>query len=128
MNGTAAWHRHRDGDRRRFPRPVYAAATGVLRHYDFFAYESTFRGGVFVAVADLNGDGKADIITGTESGGGPRVRVFSGSTSVLRDFFAFDPNLRAGVHRVAAGDLAGNRPRPTSSPRPARARRLASAP
>ena len=87
---------------------VFSGADNSVVLFDFFAYESTFRGGVFVAVADVNGDGKADLITGTESGGGPRVRVFSGSDlSVLHDFFAFDPNLRTGV-RVAAGDLTGD--------------------
>ena len=42
---------------------------------DFFAYESTFTGGLNLAVGDVNGDGRADVITGTNVGGGPRVRV-----------------------------------------------------
>jgi protocatechuate 3,4-dioxygenase beta subunit len=72
---------------------------------DFFAYEDSYRGGVSLAVGDVDGDGTADIIAGTDQGGGPRVRVFSGSTGlVLQDFFAFDQAQRGGV-RVAAADF-----------------------
>ncbi len=71
----------------------------------FFAYGPEFLGGVFVAVADLNDDGRADIITGADAGGGPHVRAFSGADgSLLFDFFVFDPGFRGGV-RVAAGDI-----------------------
>ncbi len=75
----------------------------VLR--DFFAYEPTYTGGLSVAAADVTGDGVADIVTGTDQGGGPRVRVFDGTTlAVVADFFAFDGTQRGGV-RVAAADF-----------------------
>ncbi len=76
--------------------------------YDYFAYEPTFRDGLFIAAADVNGDGFADLITGTDSGGGPRVTVFSGRDgTLLLDFFAFDDTFRGGV-RIGAGDVDGD--------------------
>ena len=76
--------------------------------YDYFAYEPTFRLGLYVAAADVNGDGFADIITGTDAGGGPRVTVFSGRDGrQLLDFFAFDSDVRSGV-RIGAGDINGD--------------------
>ena len=86
---------------------VFSGVDGSLLQ-EFFAFESTFRGGVFVAAGDVDGDGRADIIAGTEVGGGPRVTVFSGRTgAVLQNFFAFDQDQRGGV-RVAAGDFNGD--------------------
>ena len=71
----------------------------------YFAVESDFRGGVSVAVADINGDGYGDIVAGAGPGGGPRVVVVSGKDgSRLADFFAYDATLRSGV-MVAAGSL-----------------------
>lgn len=75
---------------------------------DFFAFESSFRGGVYVAVADLTGDGKADLIVGAGEGGGPRVQVYDSITGVpLVDMFAYENTARTGV-RVAAGDFNGD--------------------
>ncbi len=86
---------------------VFDGATGQLMR-DFSAYDSSFHGGVFVAVADVNRDGYADIITGAGAGGGPHVKVFSGKDgSLLRSFMAFDPAFTGGV-QVAAGDLNGD--------------------
>ncbi|MFO0938000.1 MAG: FG-GAP-like repeat-containing protein [Gemmataceae bacterium] len=77
---------------------------------DFFVYESSFTGGVYVSTGDVNGDGKDDIITGTGNGGGPRVRVLDGATlgaNTLQDFFAYESSFRGGV-QVAAGDISGD--------------------
>ncbi|MDP3985459.1 MAG: putative glycoside hydrolase [bacterium] len=74
----------------------------------FFAYDSRFLGGVFVAAGDIDGDGKAEIITGAGPGGGPHVRTFSGTGQSLgKGFFPYDPARRGGVH-VGAIDLDGN--------------------
>ena len=74
----------------------------------FFAYASTFTGGVRVASADVNGDGSLDIITGPGAGGGPQVNIFSftptGAVFLRQSFFAFNnPNFTGGVY-VAVGD------------------------
>ena len=83
---------------------VFSGVDGTVLQ-DFFAYEPTYTGGLSVAAGDVNGDGVADIITGTDMGGGPRVRVFDGKTgAVAQDFFAFDSGQRGGV-RVAAADI-----------------------
>jgi hypothetical protein len=70
------------------------------------AFESSFTGGVFVAAADFDRDGFADLVVTPDRGGGPRVRVLSGKDGgVLADFFGIDdPNFRGGA-RAAAADL-----------------------
>ncbi|MBV8960479.1 MAG: VCBS repeat-containing protein [Actinobacteria bacterium] len=74
----------------------------------FFAYDTRFLGGVNVATGDLNGDGVDEIVVGAGSGGGPHVRIFSGSGSPQGlGFFAYDPRFAGGVS-VATGDLDGD--------------------
>ena len=74
---------------------------------EFFAYHENFRGGVNVAVGDLDGDGISEIITGARFGGGPHVRVFDLAGRLLAQFFAYHENFRGGVN-VAVGDLDGD--------------------
>ena len=74
----------------------------------FFAYAPSFRGGVYVAAGDVNGDTVDDIITGPDAGVAPLVRVFDGTNlAALRSFFAYTPSFTGGV-RVAAGDVNGD--------------------
>ncbi|MBD3247814.1 hypothetical protein GF382_00815 [Candidatus Falkowbacteria bacterium] len=73
----------------------------------FFAYDQNFRGGVNIAVMDLNGDGTKEIITGAGTGGGPHIRVFSkDGAPLIGGFFAFDSGFRSGV-RIAIGNVDG---------------------
>lgn len=76
---------------------------------EFYAYDSNFTGGVFVAAANTIPEGipglqpqHADIITGAGPGGGPHVKVFNGADgSLFSSFFAYDPNFHGGVNVAA---------------------------
>jgi hypothetical protein len=76
----------------------------------FFAFSSSFTGGVRVALADINGDLVDEIITGAGPGGGPQVNIYqinaaSGQVTLIQSFFAFnDPFFTGGVY-VAAGHV-----------------------
>jgi uncharacterized protein YkwD len=86
---------------------VYDGKTGALIR-DFYAYNSVFKGGVNVAVADVDGDGKADVVTGTGPGVAAHVEVFSGADNHLMDsFLAYNAGFLGGVN-VAAGDVNGD--------------------
>ena len=75
---------------------------------NFFAFDSSFRDGVNVSAADLDGDDKAELLIGAGSGGSPHVKVIAGKDgSVLQDFIAFDDDLRGGA-RVASVDTDGD--------------------
>jgi hypothetical protein len=87
---------------------VFAGGTGALLR-SFFAYSPYFPGGVYVAAADVNGDGKADIITGAGAGGGPHVEVWSGADgSLLRSYMAFSPTFSGGVRVAGVSDVNGD--------------------
>ncbi|VTS06964.1 beta-1,3-glucanase family protein [Tuwongella immobilis] len=72
-------------------------------------FEASFTGGVYVAAGDITGDGTPELIITPDEGGGPRVRVFDGTTfTQIADFLGIDdPNFRGGV-RAAVGDLDGD--------------------
>lgn len=89
------------------------------------ASQVTFLGGLTVAAADFNGDGKAEVLVGAGVGGGPRVQMYhyaptgspfdamdlgaptTGPRPVpagLGNLFAFESTQRGGV-TVATGDV-----------------------
>lgn len=83
-------------------------ADGTLRN-QFFVYDEWIHTGIKVAAGDLDHDGKAEIVTGVEYGGGPHVRVFEadGTVKFTPGFFAFDSGFRGGVD-VEVGDYNGD--------------------
>ena len=72
--------------------------------YSFFAFLKTFRGGVNLAVGDLNNDGQAEIVTAIASKASPFVRVFNQFGDLRVQYLAYDRNFNKGVN-IAAGDL-----------------------
>jgi hypothetical protein len=72
------------------------------------AFDPSVTSGLEVAAADLSGDGKADVIVGAETPDDPQIKIFDGSTGVLRDSFRPFGLVSAGSLRVAAGDIDGD--------------------
>ena len=77
----------------------------------FMAYSPAFPGGVRVATADIDGDGRDEIITGAGPGGGPHVRIVDLTGRSLGSFFAYAPTFTGGVHvaGLPADETAGAR-------------------
>ena len=95
---------------------VFGGGSKFAQIADFFGIDDTnFRGGARVAIADISGDGRADLVVAAGFGGGPRVAAFSGTSlsggvftsKPFPDFFAFENSLRNGAF-VTAGDLDGD--------------------
>jgi hypothetical protein len=76
---------------------------------EFLAYEATFRGGVQTVMADLTGDGVAEIITAPGRSRAPEIRVFTSMGVELTAFrtMAYAANFLNGVN-VGAADVNGD--------------------
>ncbi len=68
----------------------------------FYAYGENFSGGIDVAAADIDNDGRAEIITAPGPGGGPHIKIFKLDGTLVREFFAYDVNFTGGVFISAA--------------------------
>lgn len=98
-------------------RTGFNPATALIS--DFFAFESSQRGGVTVATGAFFGTNFNEVVVGAGPGGGPRVRVLNGIEIVqqgraytsnlpndtVSNFFAFESSMRTGVN-VAANPVA----------------------
>ncbi len=72
----------------------------------FLAYEKTFRGGVNIAVANLDGrrnKGRAEIIVSPGPGHDPQIKVFDNRARLQSQFLGFNKNWQGGVG-LSAGD------------------------
>lgn len=73
----------------------------------FLAYEKKFRGGVSVAVANLDGrrdNNKDEIIVVPSSAHDPQVKIFNNYGQLQKQFLAYGKNWQNGL-QIAAGDL-----------------------
>jgi serralysin len=74
---------------------------------NFIAFDKAYRGGISVSVADLNNDGKGDIVVSQGPGAGG-VKVFDGKTNAtMMDLKPFGTTFDLGVS-VATGDVNGD--------------------
>ncbi len=86
---------------------VIDSATGATL-FQVTPFDPAFTGGVRTALVDVNGDGVPDVVAAAGPGGGPDVKIFDGRDgSLLREFFAFDPQFTGGVN-LAAGSVGGD--------------------
>ena len=92
---------------------VSGANSGTLLVAPFDPFGGDFLGGGYVAVGDVNGDGRAEFVVTPDEGGGPRVTVFSHAAGtqmagVRANFLGIDdPSFRGGA-RAAVGDINGD--------------------
>jgi hypothetical protein len=71
---------------------------------NFFAYDKNLRGGVNVAIFDVDNDSYQEIITGPGPGEEPVIKVFDEMGNMINSFLAYEKNFTGGVN-VVAGDL-----------------------
>jgi hypothetical protein len=88
---------------------VYAPSGVLLR--TFLAYGERFTGGASVACADIDGDGRGEIITGAGGGGAPHVRIFSAEGAPkAANFLPYPRDFWGGLYvatgRIVEGDSA----------------------
>lgn len=76
----------------------------------FFAFESSFRGGVNVAAGNVDGQGVAEIIASRGPGGTPEIKIMDRRGIVQSQFFAYEKKFRGGV-QVAVANLDGHNDR-----------------
>jgi len=76
---------------------------GILKK-SWLAYDKNFKGGVSVAIGDVNDDGQNEVVTAPGIGGGPQIRVFNANGGALKSFFAYDKDYHGGV-RVTLSDI-----------------------
>jgi len=73
----------------------------------FFAFDQSERGGVQIAVGDVDGDGKDEIVAASGQGAAPRVRIFDGRGTLKREIVIGKMPLAVGL-RVAVSDINGD--------------------
>jgi len=97
--------------------PGGAGTAAIIKVFDgstkadlrkFNGFESSFKNGVSIAAADLDGDGQAEIMVGAGTNGKSRVRVLNGSGTLLKEFKAVTTGSTTNAPlTIAAHDVDG---------------------
>ena len=82
---------------------------GKLRNGGCFPYHESFRGGVNLAIGDVDtGNPGAEVIVAAAKGGGPHIRILNRDCQLISPgFFAYEANMKSGV-LLGAGDVDGD--------------------
>ncbi len=92
------------------PEVAIYRGTDLMPLLSYFAFPTTFRGGLYVAGGDLNGDGKGEVVVGAGAGGVSQVEIFDGSNGKMQATFDVYPTTYLGGVPVAVRALGnGNR-------------------
>ncbi|MBI5038005.1 MAG: VCBS repeat domain-containing M23 family metallopeptidase [Candidatus Kerfeldbacteria bacterium] len=77
-------------------------------HYgQFFPYDSSFRGGVNVAIANMDsGSLEPEVLVAPASRGGPQFRLYSIQGGLIQDYNAYEPWWRGGYQIAGSTDTA----------------------
>lgn len=84
---------------------IFSTAGHLLK--TFFPYEMSFRGGVKIAVSNIDGranHGRASIITAPGRGRDPLVKIFDQTGKLTGQFLAYNKRWQGGMN-LTAGDL-----------------------
>ena len=75
---------------------------------EFYPYGKNYAFGINIAIGNLMGDNKKEIVTGTQRGAKPQIKIFDANGNVLNPgWLAYAENFHGGVN-LALGDLNGN--------------------
>ena len=88
---------------------IYRPDRTLIR--SFFAFPQDMKDGINVAVGDLDGDGKAEIVVAPQPGHTPQVRVFNDHGQMIREFTVFESSYTGGIQVAvipAHAGVAGN--------------------
>ncbi|MDP3793462.1 MAG: putative glycoside hydrolase, partial [Candidatus Uhrbacteria bacterium] len=80
---------------------------GALWGGGFFAFDSHERGGVTIAMGDLDGDGRQEMVAGSGRGSVPRVRVYDGRGILKSEFTLGNAPTPIGVKPIVS-DIDGD--------------------
>lgn len=85
------------------PIKTYSLTTGK-KIKEFYPFGAKFSGGINIAVGDLTGDSKDEIIVAPKSVWQPEVRVFTKRGKLISKFLAYRNTLKSGID-IAVGDI-----------------------